>query len=134
MPLNLRRLTGTTRGLLLIGLAIREAFSFWTGHPYDFEVWLRNAYFVSQGANPYTAYFPPVPGLSFTFLNQSLAGVGYLLVWPLIVAALYRVFAVIAGENRFVLYFLLKQPPVLADVFRGFLIHRAIVRWGGNGT
>jgi len=134
MQLDLRSFAKTTRGLLLIGLAIREGLSFWTGHPYDFEVWLRNAYFVSQGANPYTAYFPPVPGLSFTFLNQSLGGVGYLPVWPLIVAALYRVFAVIAGENRFVLYFLLKQPPVLADVFLGFLIHRAIVRWGGNGT
>ena len=134
MPLNLRRLTKTTRGLLLIGLAIREAFSFWTGHPYDFEVWLRNAYFVAQGANPYTAYFPPVPGLSFTFLNESLGGVGYLPVWPLIVAGLYRIYAVIPGENRFVLYFLLKQPPVLADVLLGFLIHRAIVRWGGNGT
>ena len=132
MPLNLRRLTRTTRGLLLIGLAIREAFSFWTGHPYDLEVWLRNAYFVSQGANPYTAYFPPVPGLSFAFLNQPLGGVGYLPLWPLIVAGLYRVYVVIPGANRFVLYFLLKQPPILADVLLGFLMHRAIVRWSGN--
>jgi len=55
MQLNLRNLTTTTRGLFILGLAIRESLSFWTGHPYDMEVWLRNAYFVSQGANPYTA-------------------------------------------------------------------------------
>src|SRR3989442_15999822 len=92
------------RVLVLLGLLIREAFSFWTGHPYDLEVWLRNAYFVSQGANPYTAYFPPVPGLSFAFLNQPLGGGGYLPLWPLIVAGLYRVYVVIPGANRFVLY------------------------------
>src|SRR3989441_8566653 len=132
MQLDLRSFVKTTRGLLLIGLAIREGLSFWTGHPYDFEVWLRNSYFVSQGANPYTAYFPPVPGLSFAFLNQSLGGVGYLPLWPLIVAGLYRVYVVIPGANRFVLYFLLKQPPILADVLLGFLMHRAIVRWSVN--
>jgi hypothetical protein len=26
--------------ILVVGLVIREALSFWTGHPYDFEVWL----------------------------------------------------------------------------------------------
>ena len=39
----------TPRGLVVMGLLIREAFSFWTGHPFDFEIWLRNAYFVSRG-------------------------------------------------------------------------------------
>src|SRR5207244_5565981 len=48
---NLRRLTTSTRGLLTLGLVIREGLSSWTGHPYDMEVWLRNAYFVSRGAN-----------------------------------------------------------------------------------
>ena len=134
MQLNLRYLTTTTRGLFILGLAIRESLSFWTGHPYDMEVWLRNAYFVSQGANPYTAWFPPVPGLSFAFLNQNLGGVGYLPLWPLIVAGLYRFWAALPGANRFVLYFLLKQPPVLADVLLGVLMYRAIVRWSGNGA
>src|SRR5207237_4392986 len=96
----------TTRGLLLVGLAIREAFSFWTGHPYDFEVWLRNAYFVSQGANPYSAFMPPVPGLSFTYLNENLPGVGYLPLWPLTLAGLYRLYAIHPGMSRLVLYFL----------------------------
>ena len=131
---NLRRLTTSTRGLLTLGLVIREGLSFWTGHPYDMEVWLRNAYFVSRGANPYTAWFPPVPGLSFAFLNQSLGGVGYLPLWPLIVAGLYRLYVAVPGASRFFLYFLLKQPPVLADVLLGFLMYRAISRWSGNGA
>ena len=79
---NLRALSKTPRGLLLIGFCIREAFSFWTGHPYDLEVWLRNGFFVSQGANPYSAYMAPVPGLSFAYLSDRLAGVGYLPLWP----------------------------------------------------
>ena len=29
--------------VLLAGFLVREAFSFWTGNPYDFEVWLRAA-------------------------------------------------------------------------------------------
>lgn len=134
MFVKLHGLLETTRGLLLVGLAIREVLSFWTGHPYDMEVWLRNAYFVSQGANPYTAFLPPVPGLSFAFLNQRLGGVGYLPLWPLIVAGLYRVYAALPGGNRFVLYFLLKQPPILADVLLGYCIQRSIVRWSGNET
>ena len=134
MFVKLHGLLETTRGLLLVGLAIREVLSFWTGHPYDMEVWLRNAYFVSQGANPYTAFLPPVPGLSFAFLNQRLGGVGYLPLWPLIVAGLYRVYAALPGGNRFVLYSLLKQPPILADVLLGYCIQRSIVRWSGNET
>src|SRR5439155_1400849 len=83
---------------------------------------------------PTLAFLPPVPGLSFAFLNQRLGGVGYLPLWPLIVAGLYRVYAALPGGSRFVLYFLLKQPPILADVLLGYCIQRSIVRWSGNET
>jgi len=129
---SLRALSRTPRGLLLLGLLVREIFSFWTGHPYDLEVWLRNAYFVSQGANPYAAFMPPVPGVSFAFLNDALPGVGYLPPWPLIVGSLYRVYAIVPGVSRFVLYFLLKQPPILGDVLLGLLMYRTLVAWGGK--
>jgi hypothetical protein len=129
---SLGTLSKTPRGLLLLGLFVREVFSFWTGHPYDLEVWLRNAYFVSQGANPYTAFMPPVPGLSFAYLNETLPGVGYLPLWPLIVASLYRIYASVPGMSRFVLYFLLKQPPIIGDVVLGSLIYRALLTWGGK--
>ena len=119
------------RVLVLLGLLIREALSFWTGHPYDLEVWVRNAYFVGQGQNPYTAFFPPVPGLSFAYLQQTLPGVGYLPVWPLIVAGFYRVYAGLPF-SRFFLYFLIKQPTVLADTYLGVLIYRMILQWGGT--
>ena len=122
----------TPTGLLLLGLLVREAFSFWTGHPYDFELWIRNGYFVSQGANPYSAFLPPVTGLSFSYLNEKLPGVGYLPAWPLVVAGLYRLYSVLPGTNRFVLYFLIKQPSILGDVVLGFLVFRAIARWGGD--
>jgi hypothetical protein len=120
----------TPRGLLVLGLLIREALSFWTGHPFDTEVWIRNAFFVSQGANPYSVPLPPVPGLSFAFPHQDLRGVGYLPVWPLIVAGLYQVYTLFPF-SRFFLYFLLKQPTVLADAGLGALIFRCIRRWGG---
>lgn len=130
---QVRRLTTTPHGLLFLGLLIRELLSFWTGHPYDLEVWIRNAYFVSGGANPYSAFMPPVPGLSFTYLQERLPGVGYLPLWPIIVAGLYRIYDLLPGASRFVLYFLLKQPPILGDVVLGFLMYRLIHRWGGKG-
>ena len=128
----LRRALNTPRGLLFVGLAIRELLSFWTGHPYDMELWIRNAYFVSQGQNPYSAFLPPIPGLSFAFLGERLPGVGYLPLWPLILAGLYRFYAIIPGGNRFVLYFLLKQPQVWGDTLLGYLLYRALLAWSGR--
>ena len=42
-----------TRDLLIVGLLIREAFSFWTGHPFDFELWVRTGFWVTHGLSPY---------------------------------------------------------------------------------
>jgi hypothetical protein len=45
-------------GILLLlgaGLAIRETFASFTGHPFDFELWLRLGYYTSLGHDPYTA-------------------------------------------------------------------------------
>ncbi len=118
--------------LLLLGLLFREAFSFWTGHPWDMEVWIRNAYNVSNGLDPYR-YMNPVPGLSFAYLQPPpMTSVGYLPLWPLLLASLFRLWSVLPGSNRFVLYFLLKQPSVLGDVLLGYLIFRAVARWGGS--
>jgi hypothetical protein len=133
--LNVERLRMAWRRpgfILLVGLVLREAFSFWTGHPYDMEVWLRNAYFVGLGQNPYDHFLPPVPGLSFAYLQDSIPSVGYLPAWSLVLAGLYRGFVVLPGANRFVFYFLLKQPAVLGDVALGFAIFRTVNRWGGS--
>ncbi len=117
--------------IVCTGLVIRELFSFWTGHPYDFEVWLRNAVYVSRGISPYS-FMDPVPGLSFSFLNQRLPSVGYPPLWSLMLAGLYRIFTLLPTNNRFVLYFLLKQPTILGDVFLGYTLYRAVRQWGGT--
>lgn len=116
---------------LVIGFAIREVLSPWTGHPFDSEVWVRNAYFVSAGWNPYT-FMPPVPGLSFAYPDQVLHSVGYPPLWSLLLAGLYRVFALVGGGDRFVLYFLLKQPTILGDVGLGLIMAVASRSWGAS--
>src|SRR3989442_9969246 len=107
------------RLILLTGLVLRESLSFWTGHPYDSEVWIRNAVYVSRGISPYS-YMDPIPGLSFAFLNQTLPSVGYPPLWSLLLAGLYRLFTILPTDNRFVFYFLLKQLPILGDVYLGY--------------
>lgn len=119
------------RWALVLGLCVREAFSFWTGHPYDLEVWVRNAYYVAHGTNPYT-YMDPAPGLSFAYLGVALPSVGYLPPWSLVVAGLYWIYTFSPVQTPFLLYFLLKQPPILGDVGLGLMLYRAIRRWGGS--
>jgi len=120
--------------ILLAGLLLREAFSFWTGHPFDFESFVRTGYVVAQGRNPYTAFWPPVPGVSFSYPNQDLTPAAYLPFWPILLGGLYRGWEVTGGGNRFVLYFLLKQPGILADVGSAYLLYRLGERWAGpNG-
>ena len=114
---------------LLLGLAIREAFSFWTGHPFDTEIWLRNAYYVAHGWNPYSL-LPPVPGVSFAYTSGAIPSVAYLPLWSLLLAGLYQLFALVPGGSRFLLYFLVKQPPILGDVLLGALLFVATQRWG----
>lgn len=116
---------------LAVGLAVREAFSFWTGHPFDFEIWLRNAYYVAHGWNPYTL-MPPVPGISFAYTGQTLPSVAYLPLWSILLAGLYNLFALVPGASPLLLYFLTKQPSILGDVLLGALIFVAAMRWGAS--
>ncbi len=120
------------RDILIIALLVREIFSFWTGHPFDMEVWVRNAYFVSRGQDPYAALMPPVPGLSFAYFQQALPSVGYLPPWSAILAGLYKLYSVLPGASRYYLYFLLKQPTILGDVAVVLLLYRVVMRWGGS--
>ena len=117
-------------GILVGGLLVREALSFWTGHPYDFEIWIRTGHAVAQGQNPY-AYWPAVPG-SFASLDRELPSAAYLPFWPLLTGALYRSWELVGSGNRFVLYFLLKQPGILGDAGTAYLLYRLAERWGGD--
>lgn len=118
--------------ILLAGLALREVFSFWTGHPYDLEVWIRTGYEVAHGSNPYTSFWPSVPGASFAYLNQTLPSAAYLPFWPALLGELYRAWLAFGGGNRFVLYFLLKQPGIVADMASAYLLYRLAEHWTGS--
>jgi hypothetical protein len=133
-PAGARRfgLSSTAVKLLVGGLLLREAFSFWTGHPFDFEVWVRTGYVVAQGKNPYLSFWPPAPGVSFAYLSSNLTPAAYLPFWSALLGLLYRSWESVGGGNRFVLYFFLKQPGIWADVGSAFLIYRLVDRWTGR--
>jgi hypothetical protein len=116
---------------LALALAIREAFSFWTGHPYDLESWIRTGYVVAHGENPYSSFWPAVPGVSIAFLNQPLPSAAYLPFWPLVFGGSYRLWEGLGGGDRFVLYFLLKQGPIAGDLVTGALIFLVVRRATG---
>jgi len=109
--------------LILSGLMIRELFSFWTGHPTDFELWVRLGYAMNHGGDPY-GVLPPVPGLSFAnvFGNLNAPTIAYLPFWPLLTGLIYVLYSLIGSSNRFVYYFLLKQPVILGDVALAYLM------------
>lgn len=131
--MKIRNLLKIPSFLLLLGLVLREVLSFWTGHPFDFEIWLRNGYYVSAGMNPY-ANMPPIPGVSFGNPDQAIGSIGYLPLWSLLQAALYRFYVLLPVTNRFLLYFLVKQPEVLGDVLLGYVLYRAVLRGGGSSA
>jgi hypothetical protein len=122
----------TAASILLVGLALRELFSFWTGHPYDLEVWIRTGYVVAHGTNPYLQPWPPVPGLSFGYTAETLPSAAYLPFWPDVFGGSYLVWAHVGGGNRFFLYFLLKQGPILGDFAVAWLLYRFVLRETGD--
>lgn len=82
--------------------------------------------------NPGFAFLPPVPGISFAFLNQTVSSADYLPFWPAVLGEIYRAWEATGGGNRFVLYFLIKQPPVLGDVLTAILLYTLTWRWTGE--
>jgi Gpi18-like mannosyltransferase len=107
-----------------MGIVIREVFSFWTGHPSDFELWVRLGYAMMNGGDPYGS-LPPVPGLSFPspFALNNAPTIAYLPLWPLITGFVYFVYSIVGFGNRFAYYFLLKQPVIAGDVILAYLLY-----------
>lgn len=112
-----------TAALLLLGFAIREFFSFWTGHPTDFELWVRLGYAVTHGGDPYSV-LQAAPGLSFAnvFDYANAPTIAYLPFWPLFTGLIYLLYAAVGWDNRFFYYFLLKQPVIFGDVGLAYLM------------
>jgi hypothetical protein len=112
--------------VFIVGAVIREILAPFTGHPFDFEIWLRLGYYVALGQDPYNSTFP-VANLSMPGSGY-LPSIGYPPIWPLILAGIYKLYSILGYDNRFLYYFLLKQPMVAADLIDGFLIYRILLR------
>lgn len=110
--------------LFLAGTAIREFFAPITGHPFDFELWIRLGYYTAQGLDPYRIS-PPVPGLSMPDAAY-MPSIGYPPVWPFILAGIYKLYATSGISSRFFYYFLLKQPMIIGDLLDAALIYKIL--------
>ncbi|MDG6966955.1 MAG: hypothetical protein JRM86_04600 [Nitrososphaerota archaeon] len=122
------------RTLLVIGLLIREAFSFWTGHPFDFEIWVRTGYWVARGYDPYSS-LPYAPGVSFAtdFGGPNLSPiVGYLPFWPVLLEALYGLYALLGSPTPYLYYFLIKQPMIICDVLLAYCLYGYLEKRGSG--
>ena len=113
--------------ILIAGLVLREVFSPWTGHPFDFELWVRTGYWVAQGVSPY-GVISSAPGLTFAsgYSPSAESTVAYLPFWPLLLAGIYKLYALVGFGDRFVYYFLIKQPIILGDVLLGYAIMKYV--------
>jgi hypothetical protein len=118
--------------LFIAGTIIREALAPFTGHPFDFELWIRLGYYTAQGIDPYRIS-PPVPGLSMPGAAY-MPSIGYPPVWPFILAALYKLYVATGVSSRFFYYFILKQPMILGDLLDGVLIYKIIAQRSPAGA
>ena len=114
-------------GVLLIiatGLVIRESFASFTGHPFDFELWIRLGYNTSLGHDPYAAT-NPISGLSMPGAVK-MKWLGYPPTWAFLQAALYKGYILLGISNRFLYYFVIKQPMIIGDVCCAFLLFKVL--------
>ena len=78
---------------------------------------------------------PYVQGLSFAddFGGPGLNPlIGYLPFWPVLLGGLYKFYMLIGSPSRFVYYFLLKQPIIIADVLLAYYLYRYVEKRGSN--
>ena len=107
----------------MLGLLLREVFSFWTGH-YDFEVFVRVGYYVAEGINPYS-YLRYVEGISFAPYDV-MTSIGYPPFIALLAAFIYMIINRLK-LNRFFYYLLLKQPMILGDIMLSIMLYKLIM-------
>jgi Gpi18-like mannosyltransferase len=86
-----------------------------------------------HGKDPYGA-LPPVSGLSFAniYSGQENPTIGYLPFWPIITALIYLTYSSMSFGNRFVYYFLLKQPIIAGDLALAYLLYSYISSRSGE--
>lgn len=106
--------------LILIGLITRLFLSFWTGHPWDFETFIRVGYSIAHGSSLFQLKNYYVPGLGQPIFPY-VGGLGYLPAWGLYTALAYRIYQSFP-ISPFFYYFLLKLAPILGDLAVTYII------------
>lgn len=109
---------------LLIGLAVREILAPWTGHPFDFEIWVRLGVLTQSGGNPYSL-LPYASHLSFS-PYPLMTSISYPPLSAIIFAATYGLYQLLGSPSAFLYYFLLKQPIVFSDLLIAVFLFRLI--------
>ena len=115
-----------------LGLAIREMLAPWTGHPYDFEIWARLGFYMQNLINPYNK-LGYVPGVSFAPYG-TIGSISYPPFSAFIFALTFRIYSFLGEPSRFLYYFMLKQPMVLADIGAAVVLTKIILLSGNAGT
>ncbi len=106
------------------GLALREFLAPWTGHPWDFEIWVRLGAFLQSGASPYSL-LPYINGLSFAPYSV-MTSISYPPLPAFIFAGIYRLYELSGSVSPFLYYFLLKHPVVIADILVALLLFKLV--------
>jgi uncharacterized membrane protein len=121
---NLRNHFGLFRTLILAGLLVRLSLCFWTGHPWDFEVFIRVGYYVANGSSLFGIF--PLESYHNKGLGQPIfpyvTGLGYLPAWGLYTAFAYKIYSFFP-VSPFFYYFMLKLAPILGDLASTYLIY-----------
>jgi len=79
---------------------------------------------MNHGGDPY-GILPPVSGLSFAynFAGRYAATIAYLPFWPIVTGLVFALYSWSGIDNRFVYYFLLKQPVIIGDIGLAYLLY-----------
>jgi hypothetical protein len=77
---------------------------------------------------------PLAPGVSFAddFGYSFGAAIGYLPFWPILVGGLFKLYVLLGSPTRFLYYFLLKQPVIIADVLVAYYLYRYVEKRGSD--
>lgn len=112
---------------ILIGLLIRFSLCFWTGNPWDFEVFIRTGYHVAHGASPtqQKAYY--IEGLGQP-THSYVSGLGYTSPWSLYLALAYRTYQLFP-ISPYYYYFLIKLFPIAGDLIVAYVIYRLALEY-----
>jgi hypothetical protein len=94
---------------------------------------VRTGYWVAHGVTPY-ADMPFAHGVSFAddFGSGFGAALGYLPFWPLLLGALYEIYAFLGSPGIFAYLFLIKQPVIICDVLLAYFLYRYVGRRGSD--